>query len=156
MSGEGAGRVEVRAQIACFDDGRLLCARHRKAGDAYLVLPGGHVEPGESVAEAARREMEEETGVALVEPRLWAVSEFLSSRRHVVDLTFYAVAWEGDARLGTDPDAEDHPASLVGLEWLDSSRLGVTPFRPAILRDHLLRHWAEPGAPCAYLGAERA
>lgn len=155
MTGEDAGLLEVRAQVACFDEGRLLCARHRKAGDSYLVLPGGHVEPGESVIEAARREMEEETGIGLVEARLWAASEFLASRRHVVDMTFYAVTWEGDARLGTDPDAGDHPASLVGLEWLDRRDLGEAPFRPALLREHLLRHWAEPGAACVYLGVER-
>ena len=36
-------------------------------------LPGGHLEPGEEPVEAARRELEEETGVALVAPPVhWA------------------------------------------------------------------------------------
>jgi len=59
------GPVEVRAQVACFDADRLLCARHRRRGETYLVLPGGHVEPGETLVEAARRETLEEAGVPI-------------------------------------------------------------------------------------------
>ena len=42
-------------------DGRLLLARHAE-GDVWL-LPGGTVEPGEVPADAAMREMWEETGL---------------------------------------------------------------------------------------------
>lgn len=45
-----------------FDDGwRLGLVRHPLLGQ--LLQPGGHVEPGENAAEAARRELVEETGV---------------------------------------------------------------------------------------------
>lgn len=156
MTDGPSGILEVRAQVACFDEDRLLCARHRKGGEAYLVLPGGHVERGETLPEAARREMAEETGVEAGEIRLWAVGEFHSSERHVIDLTFYAIEWAGRARLGSDPDAGVRPPSLAGLAWLDRSALAGAPFRPEILRKRLLRRWADPEAPFAYLGAERA
>ena len=48
-------RPSVRAQIALFVEGDLLCVRHRKAGGEYLVLPGGHLDAGETVWEHGQR-----------------------------------------------------------------------------------------------------
>lgn len=42
-------------------DGRLLLIHHVKSG--LWLPPGGHIEPGEAPAEAAVREVHEETGV---------------------------------------------------------------------------------------------
>ncbi|CAN5880302.1 hypothetical protein BH20GEM1_BH20GEM1_06380 [soil metagenome] len=50
-------RLTVRAQAALFSGCVLLCVRHRKAEREYLVLPGGHVDPGETLWEAAVREV---------------------------------------------------------------------------------------------------
>lgn len=148
-------RPTVRVQAACFSEGRLLCARHRKRGGEYRVLPGGHVDPGESLMEALVRELREETRLELREARLWALGEFHSSRRHVLDCTFFATGWDGRPSLGSDPEAVGG-ATLVGLEWLERDRLETVAFRPAILAERLLERWADPEAPAAYLGVERA
>ena len=50
---------------ACvWRDGRVLIARRSKAPfKGVWSLPGGHVEPGEILGDAARRELKEETGI---------------------------------------------------------------------------------------------
>ena len=52
------------ASAAIFRDDRVLVGERGKGALAgQWSLPGGHVEPGETAAEAARREVEEETGI---------------------------------------------------------------------------------------------
>jgi|GEM_PF-267118 len=54
-------------------DGRLLLIRRRNPPAADLfAFPGGRAEPGESPAETALREFQEETGIAAYEPILFA------------------------------------------------------------------------------------
>lgn len=52
------------ALIVNKKDGKILLIKSHKWGDIYL-LPGGHIEPEETIFNAAKREGEEETGLKL-------------------------------------------------------------------------------------------
>ena len=52
------------AVVIIHDQQLLLIERHRTGQAVYYVLPGGGVEPGETPAQAAVREVKEELGVA--------------------------------------------------------------------------------------------
>lgn len=147
-------RTTVRAQGACFSDLSLLCARHEKGSETYWVLPGGHLDPGESVWDALVREMREETGLILRAGHLWALSEFRSPGRHVLDCTFFVTDWSGMPRLGHDPEANEHEATLVELAWLSRGDMEEARFLPTVLGRHLRAHWGDPDAPTDYLGSE--
>jgi ADP-ribose pyrophosphatase YjhB (NUDIX family) len=57
-------RPFLAASIAVVRDGRvLIAARGRPPMERLYSLPGGLVEPGETLAEAALRELREEVGV---------------------------------------------------------------------------------------------
>lgn len=71
----------VSARVVVIDpDSRLLLIRHQIEDREFHVLPGGRVEAGETAAEAAEREVLEETGLRVnVGDLLW-VREFLPER----------------------------------------------------------------------------
>ena len=84
----------------------VLCLVHSE--DAYLLqnrvktdwkgytLPGGHIENGESIVHAVVREMKEETGLTILNPRLCGVKQFpIEDGRYIVFL-FSADEYEGD------------------------------------------------------------
>lgn len=61
--------------LICKGDQILLQNRVKKDWCGY-TLPGGHVEPGESVVDAVIREMKEETGLTVESPRLCGIKQF--------------------------------------------------------------------------------
>ena len=65
-------RLTVSA-VARREDGSGEILLIQRADNAHWGLPGGHVEPGESVAQAAAREVLEETGFAVEVGRLIGV-----------------------------------------------------------------------------------
>lgn len=68
-------RPILAASVAVMREGRVLLARRaRPPGAGRFSLPGGLVEPGETLEEAALRELAEETGV---------VARILGFNRHV-------------------------------------------------------------------------
>ncbi len=54
--------IRLAAYGVIIADGRILLAHWNEAGHTGWTLPGGGVEPGEDPADAARREILEETG----------------------------------------------------------------------------------------------
>ena len=59
------GLVEAAAGAVIINDkGEVLLIKSHKWGDKYLI-PGGHIEAGETIFQAAKREGEEETGLKL-------------------------------------------------------------------------------------------
>lgn len=91
--------VEAIIEIA----GRGVVLVERKYPPPGWALPGGFVEIGESVEEAVRREVMEETGLTLIEPRQFHVysEPGRDPRRHVASVVFVATA-EGEPRGGDD------------------------------------------------------
>jgi len=59
-------RMTLGARVAVFDGDRVLLIRHTYVPGWHF--PGGGVEPGETAADAARREMAEETGLEAAGP----------------------------------------------------------------------------------------
>ena len=87
----------VRVAAVVEQGGALLLVRHQKPDrDPYWVLPGGRLEPGETIPECAGRELAEETGLDASFLGVLYVSEFLREGRHTIDVVV-RMALEGDA-----------------------------------------------------------
>jgi 8-oxo-dGTP pyrophosphatase MutT (NUDIX family) len=83
--------VRVKARAVIWIDGKLIVAEQRRRGRRDVSLPGGRVDDHESVLDAVKREVAEETGLAVV-PRqlLYAFEVVASVRVHSLELIFLA------------------------------------------------------------------
>lgn len=114
-------RPELAASAAVFRDGKVLLARRGRTPLAGLwTLPGGRVEPGETLAEAAAREVMEEVGVAC---RILGVAGALDVIRHDAagGLAAHFVVVGHAARWVSGEPAEGPEAAEVG--WFDPAAL---------------------------------
>ncbi|GFO80751.1 MAG: hypothetical protein A49_03780 [Methyloceanibacter sp.] len=125
--------------------GRVLLIRRRhepfKGGYA---LPGGFVEIGETVEEACRRELREETGVCARDLRLVGVYSDPSRdpRGHTVSVAFLAqLAAPAEAVAGDDAAAAEW-VPIGGGKGLRSITHGFSPMRRKCWRR---RHEARRG-----------
>ncbi len=122
-------RPILAASVAVFHEGRVLIARRARAPLVGLYsLPGGGVELGETLREAALRELDEELGVAAeivafvdhVEPIHFDGSRV---REHYVIAAFAARWRSGEARVGAEIDA---------FAWIDPQTIARWPTTPEL------------------------
>lgn len=111
--GVDASRTQVGVGILIVRGGRVLLGRRLGShGAGTWAPPGGHLEFGETAEACARREVTEETGLALgtVTPGPYTVDTFPDEGRHYV--TLFVVA--SDA--GGEPRRLE-PEKCAGWEW---------------------------------------
>ena len=115
--------VAVAVALLLRADGRVLLAQ-RLAGTPYAgywEFPGGKREPGETMHDTLRRELDEELGIEVTRAALWLVQRYAYPHAHV-ELNFFRVfAWRG----------EPHGRDGQAIAWQMPGSFDVAPLLPA-------------------------
>lgn len=123
-------RPILAASVAVFREGRvLLAARGKPPGEGLFSLPGGMVEIGETLGEAALRELHEEVGVKAKLIGLIAPVEFIERDaeghiKHHVVIAAHAARWvSGEPQTG--PEAKE-------IRWVTKRDIVDLPMTPGL------------------------
>lgn len=104
-------------------DGKtLMMHRNKKPGDIHLGKwngLGGKIDPGESPDECVLREMKEESGLTLLDPRLRGILTFPAFKPGEDWLVFVYTASRFEGTLGACAEGD--------LEWVSDARFAELP-----------------------------
>lgn len=104
---------ELTVLCLLHSGGKYLLQNRVKADWQGYTLPGGHVEKGESIVDAVVREMKEETGLTVMNPKLCGVKQFpIDCGRYIVFL-FEADEYSGELVSSSEGD----------MHWVDIKKL---------------------------------
>ena len=115
--------VECAGAVVRDEAGRLLLVRRGREPAAGLwSLPGGRIEPGETAAEAAAREVREETGLEVEIGEVLITALVGDGAFRVQD--FSAVVVGGELQAGDD---------AADVRWVADDELAVLSVTPGLL-----------------------
>lgn len=117
---------------------------NKKTGEAYVALPGGHVDPGEDCKTALVREIEEELqananigDLIFVSENIYAGRSKEEKQRHELTLIF-----EGEIS-GETSDGQNvrSPEADKNFRWLPLAELEQANLLPANIKDFIVQEF---------------
>ena len=106
------------------EEGRILMVKQSHEGSDIWMAPGGGIEDGENSAEAAVREVFEETGLEIRIVRLlWHVEEVSEKRGQRFVNFFLGERTGGRLGLGTDPEFDGESQVLREVIFLSKKEI---------------------------------
>jgi 8-oxo-dGTP pyrophosphatase MutT (NUDIX family) len=135
MDAVGAASGLERTRVVIIRNNRVAAIERFRQGRRYWVLPGGGVEAGETIAQAALRETAEELGLDVRLGPLRAVVYGLDAAGAVLrHWCFDAGADSDDIGISGGPELISTPESgTYKAVWLDLAELGELPVWPSAL-----------------------
>jgi 8-oxo-dGTP pyrophosphatase MutT (NUDIX family) len=127
--------VTLRIRVAglLVHSGHVLLVKHR-AHDFWL-LPGGRLDDGESLVDCAERELWEETGLRIRAQGPIFLGDFLTGKKHIVDVILRVALSRQAQRLPSLRQGPDK--GLAAVQWFPIQ--GVPKLGPPPLGEMLIR-----------------
>lgn len=138
-------RKRVTLFVVDMENDSVLMIHRQRDGKEYYIVPGGGVEDGETVIEAAYREADEETGLEIeLGPLLWK-RPFSTPAQNgkVIDQIEYAyliTQFNGTLQLRGPEFHRQSETNVYRLEWMSLSEFPNRIVYPSGMnRDKLLK-----------------
>ena len=121
------------AAVMLLKDGKVLLGKRHddpeKAGsqlhgEGTWTLPGGKVDFGETIYDAAKRELKEETDLNAKKLELISVTDEIVHDAHFVTMGFVCTEWEGELKT-MEPD------EIIEWKWFSLDELPLPMFKPS-------------------------
>ena len=141
-------RFNFRVAGVAIHNGHVLLDRNSR--NSYWVLPGGHPEMMEPMADALRREVKEEIGADVEVVRLlWVMENFFYKNKDIHELSFYFLMElnpESPLLRNYGPFYGKEHTSTLTYQWfpLDETLLRELPLNPSYLAASLIRIPTQP------------
>ena len=118
------------------DKGEILLAKSVKWKDKYTV-PGGHIELGESIKEALKREIKEEVGLDITPVKFLILQEAVYPEefhkpKHFVFIDYLCKAESSDVKLDNK-----EMQKYIWIKPEDSLKLNITSFARTLINKYL-------------------
>ena len=162
------GKVQF-ADVLVFRGDKLLILNRvgeRGAVSNDWCIPGGHVDPGETFLQAAKRELFEETGIDMSESLLIPVGKYIPKRKgieihyfmcHIDDQTPVNILVDAEEETGSEwinPyteldlynfifDMKDNIKRILGIEVLDEFQLVMKSFKDGKISKEVFTTYCE-------------
>ena len=125
--GHKTENVELTVLCLIQKGNRILLQNRIKEDWKGYTLPGGHVEPGESFVDAVIREMKEETGLDIINPKLVGIKQFPIENGRYIVLLFKTEEFTGTIRSSEE-------GAMEWIEEEDLSKINAVSDLPDLLK----------------------
>ena len=127
-------RTSDSSRAIVISNGRLAMIHRRKNGKEYFVVPGGGVEDYETIEEAVKRELWEETSLKLTKSKPWFGGDYWGGH-----IYYFLCEAEGEKLelLGEEKERNTKD-NWYRPEWVDLSMLKELTVYPENLVEKLV------------------
>lgn len=112
--------AKLSVSIVVRNDDKFAVVRENQDGKTVINFPSGHIEPGETLVEAACRELLEETGISC--ERFYPISSYLLNGQKGKNL-YVSYLFEADRKFCVCRDSQRTDEDVLELLWLTKEEI---------------------------------